>query len=260
MQPARSPLKDRSLRLPGQSTAEQLEKLLDERIETPGIMAAFSIALAVSEWWRWYKPFPPQPVLFSAVAALATAYAGWRLWRTRPAIRALRLGIEGERAVGQFLERLRAQGYHVLHDVLGENFNIDHVLIGPAGVITVETKTWTKPRRGNAKITFDGERLVIQGHAPDRDPVAQARAQASWLRRVLVDSTGRELPVRAVIVFPGWFVERTPGGSRDVWVLEPKALTAFLAKEPEQLRSEDVNLATFHLSRFVRTGERSTGR
>jgi hypothetical protein len=155
---------------------------------------------------------------------------------------------------------LRAQGYHVLHDVLGEGFNIDHVLIGPAGVITVETKTWSKPRRGDAKITFDGERLVVQGHAPDRDPVAQARAQASWLRRVLVESTGRDLPVRAVIVFPGWFVERTAGGPRDVWVLEPKALPAFLAKEPDQLRSEDVNLASFHLSRFVRTGERSAVR
>src|SRR5438132_10755170 len=124
MQPARSPLKDRSLRLPGQSTAEQLEKLLDERIETPGIVAALFIALAALEWWRWYKPFPPQPILYSVLAVLSSAYAGWRLWRTRPAIRALRLGIERERAVGQFLERLRAQGYHAQHDILGEGFNI----------------------------------------------------------------------------------------------------------------------------------------
>jgi len=251
---ARSPLKDKSLRLPGQSTSERLEKLLNERIETPGIVAAFFIGLAGLEWWRWYRPYPPQPVLFSIIALLGTTYAGWRVWRTRPAIRALRLGIEGERAVGQFLERLRAQGYHVLHDVLGQDFNIDHVLIGPAGVITVETKTWSKPQRGDAKIMFDGERLLIQGNAPERDPIAQARAQASWLRRVLAESTGRDLPVRAVVVFPGWYIERTAGGPRDVWVLEPKALPAFLAQEPEQLRPEDVHLASFHLSRFVRVG------
>jgi hypothetical protein len=250
----RSPLKDKSLRLPGQSTSERLEKLLDERIETPGLWAALCIVLAGLEWWRWYKPIPPQPILYSVVALLAVLYAGWRVWRTRPAIRALRLGIEGERAVGQFFERLRAQGYHVLHDVLAQDFNIDHVLIGPAGVITVETKTWSKPRRGDAKIMFDGERLLIQSKAPERDPIAQARAQASWLRRVLAESTGRELPVRAVVVFPGWYVERTPGGPRDVWVLEPKALPAFLAKEPEQLQPEDVHLAAFHLSRFVRVG------
>jgi hypothetical protein len=39
-------------------------------------------------------------------------------------------GREGEKAVGQYLERLRARGYQVLHDIPGENFNIDHVLIG----------------------------------------------------------------------------------------------------------------------------------
>ena len=256
----RSPLKDRPLRLPGQSTAEQLEKFVDDRIHTPSLLATLFVAIAAMEWWRWYKPFPPQPVIFSIIAAVATAFAGWRFWRTRPAIRALRLGIEGERAVGQFLESLRSRGYRVLHDVLGEGFNIDHVLIGPAGIITIETKTWSKPERGDAKIVFDGEKLLVQGHVRERDPVKQARAQASWLRRTLAESTARDFPVRAAVLFPGWFVERTPGVPRDVWLLEPKALPGFLAQEPEQLHPEDVALASFHLSRFVRSGEQAAAR
>lgn len=38
--------------------------------------------------------------------------------------------MEGERAVGQFLEQLREQGFHVFHDVVGTGFNVDHVLVG----------------------------------------------------------------------------------------------------------------------------------
>lgn len=45
----------------------------------------------------------------------------------------------------------------------------------------------------------------------------------------------------------------TAGSFKEVWVLEPKALRAFLSKEPVRLSSEDVKLASFHLSRFIRS-------
>ena len=40
---------------------------------------------------------------------------------------------------------------------------IDHVIIGPAGIFTIETKTWSKPVRGEARIVFDGEKLTAGG-------------------------------------------------------------------------------------------------
>jgi hypothetical protein len=54
-----SPLKDKSLRIPGQSTSEQLERALDDRIEAPGLTAALFIAFAVMERWRWYDRVGP---------------------------------------------------------------------------------------------------------------------------------------------------------------------------------------------------------
>jgi hypothetical protein len=42
-----------------------------------------------------------------------------------------------------------------------------------------------------------------------------------------------------------------------VWVLEPKSLQGFLANQAELMSAEDVKLASFHLSRFIRTNERN---
>jgi hypothetical protein len=165
------------------------------------------------------------------------------------------LGRDGEKVVGQFLEVLRERGYRVFHDVIGDGFNVDHVLIGPAGVFTVETKTHSKPN-GDARVTFDGETVRIDGFEPDRDPVIHAKAQASWLRALLSESTGRRFEVRSVIVYPGWWVNEGSIKANTVWVLEPKRLPTFLDHEPRRLSKDDILLASFHLSRFVRTAAR----
>lgn len=62
-----------------------------------------------------------------------------------------------------------------------------------------------------------------------------------------------------VIAFPGWFVEQPAQRLTDIWVLEPKALPAFLEQEPLRLAPPDVKLAGFHLSRFIRSAERERG-
>jgi hypothetical protein len=197
----------------------------------------------------------PNPILFSGAALIAVLYATYRVRRAIPRLKALRLGLEGEKAVGQFLERLREQGFHVFHDVVGVGFNVDRVLVGPAGIFTIETKTWSKPTTGNAQLTFDGESIRAGAMAPDRNPLIQARSQTNWLKSLLLESAGKKFEVRPVIVFPGWFVLNSAGTFKDVWVLEPKALPPFLSYEPNRMSHEDIKLASFHLSRLIRSGE-----
>ena len=61
-------------------------------------------------------------------------------WKTDE--RAWRVGADGEKTVGARLERLRSYGWRVLHSVpVGKKgSDIDHVLIGPGGVYTINTK------------------------------------------------------------------------------------------------------------------------
>ncbi len=253
---SRSPLKDKPLRLPGQSLEEERRKLFADKVEMPALSAILMLLMAGLEWWRYYAERPPQPRLLSVIAITFLAFAGWRFYRLLPRLRALRQGMEGERAVGQFLERLRERGYQVFHDVLGDGFNVDHVLICPAGVFSIETKTWSKPLKGDARVICLGDSLRIGPQEPDRNPIVQAMAQAAWLKQLLSQSTGKTYAVRPVVLFPGWFVEQGPGTTREIWVLEPKALPAFLDNESTALEKESIALASFHLSRFIRDEER----
>jgi len=223
--------------------------------EYPAIASIAMIVVALLEWMDYLFAAPPAPVLYTMVAGAIVAFTIWRFYCMRRHVKALRLAVDGERAVGQFLERFRQSGYQVFHDMLGTGFNVDHVLIGPAGVFTMETKTWSKPTDSDARIMFDGESVKYGSNTPDRDPVTQALAQASWLRALLQESTGKVFHVWPVILFPGWFVEQLPGSKRRVWVLEPKALPGFIDKEPRRLSDEDAKLASFHLSRFIRASQ-----
>jgi hypothetical protein len=162
---------------------------------------------------------------------------------------------DGEKAVGQYLSDLREQGYRTYHDVIGTGFNVDHVIISDRGVYTVETKTYSKPESGRPTIIFDGEQLKINNTAfAQPDAIIQAQAQAKWLRSLLKESTGKDFAVKPVIVFPGWFIETTSAAkSSPVWVLNPKALPGFLNHQPKTLDQDDVQLASYHLSRYIRS-------
>jgi hypothetical protein len=255
MNQSRSPLKGKPLRVAGQSVDEERDRLLSDVYEQWLLVALFMIVLAGLEWYRSALDMKPSPWTFTAGALAMSAFAAWRIKRILPLVRNLKQARDGERAVGQFLEALRGRGYQVFHDLVGAGFNVDHVVLGPAGVFTIETKTWSKPARGRPEIEFDGQRVKAAGQEPDRDPVIQARAQANWVRNLLMESAGKQTFVKPVVLFPGWFIVNANGTMKDVWVLEPKALPAFLANEPTRISDDDVRLFAFHISRFIRASE-----
>jgi hypothetical protein len=248
----RDPIRDAPLRDPGQSLREQLEeRLLDSTI--PWLLVAVMVSsMAVVEWFRWLTNAPYQPIQMTVLAVCIAAFAGWRFYRALQELPNWKLGLKGERAVGQFLQAmLLPRDYFVIHDICIDDFNVDHAVIGPTGVYAIEVKTRSKPRRGDARVTYDGKRVLVDGIEPDRDPIVQARAGAKRLQEILERYTGRSVSVRSVVIFPNWFVDPQPPGV-DTWVLNEKAFVGFLEREPEKLSREDSRMFAEGLARYVR--------
>jgi len=256
MEQQRSPLKDKPLRNPGQSVRRARLDIVFDKLMGPLLVLMVILTWAMVDWARYLLPIKGVPWLQSVVALGTLAYFGFQLRRYWPQLLALQLAEDGEKVVGQFLEGMRGKGYRVFHDIIAADFNVDHVLIGPAGVFTIETKTRSKPLRGKAEIDFDGETLKVGGYTPDRDPIVQALAQAMWLKRLLTESTGKVVPVRPVVLFPGWYINDNRQNKRDLWVLEPKALPIWLGNEKPVLAPDEVAMASSHLSRYIRFQER----
>ena len=248
----RSPLKEARANMPGESLEAYLETLFEEKVMFWFLAAAIAAIFAVIEWLRWFFAPPPQPIFLTVVAALVIAVAVRRLVPLIRRIRAIRQGIEGEKSVGQLLEVLRERQYLVFHDIKEDDFNIDHALIGPAGVFAIETRTISKPEGRDAKVFYDGERVLIDGIAPSRDPVAQAMRSADHLKKILEQATGLKIPpVRPVVLFPGWYVKEQRKGTR-VWVLNPKVLPSFIEQEPQILSDEEIKQLGFFLSQYLK--------
>jgi hypothetical protein len=247
----KSPLKEPLLRLPGQSIDEQIDLLLNEKLLSYLMCVLVFFLLASLSWIQALSQSPLHPWLMSVVAVPVIAYCAFRLQQTVKQLKQLKLGRDGERAVAEQLDVLKGQGAIVFHDLVGDGFNVDHVILSSRGVFVVETKTRSKPAKGSSFVTFDGKTLLVNGFEAERNPVTQAQANARWLAEMLRASTGKEFPIRPVVLFPGWFVEPSPKGS-SVWVLNPQALPSFIQHEPTRINESDLHMAAYHLARYIR--------
>jgi hypothetical protein len=250
----RDPIPDDLTRPAGYSLWSQiLDRVLREVLVifmTCGALIGIVIWEAVFGFENWTR----MPWLLAVAVVVAPLFL-WRMKRIDRQMANTRLGLRGERWVGRYLERNASPlHYTVLHDLPfdeKDQANIDHVLIGPGGVFAIETKTISKPTRGEAHVSYDGQRVLINGLKPDRDPIAQVKGNAARVAEILKRETGHDVFVRPVLVYPRWFIEGL-SRERDVWVLNEKALIGFLEKSETRLTREDASRYIARLEDYVK--------
>jgi hypothetical protein len=167
-----------------------------------------------------------------------TIYFGYKLYKFLMHRNKLRLGLDGEMMVGQELNQLMTMGCRVFHDFPAEDFNIDHVVVGPNGVFAVETKARAKSDKNRGKddvrVEYDGTALKFPGWQETK-PIEQAKRQAQWLSKWITSSIGESIVVKPVLALPGWYVERTKkddlfviNGKNPVYLAQPQDLKTAL--------------------------------
>ena len=246
----RSPIKATPRRFPGQSLEEEKGRLTDDALAHV-LTCLVAVGLAVYEWIKSLQESPPQPWALTVLALAICAWFGPKAVRLMRKVKSVNLGLKGEVYVGQKLEMLRERGFKVLHDIPGDGWNVDHLLIGEKGVFAIETKTYWKNSPNSDEVTYDGNEVRVAGFVPERDPVVQAKAVAGAIRGIIKERTGKDVYVRPVLLYPGWFTKTQPFGA-EVWVLNENALPGFLEWEQPKMIREDVERICACLEDHVR--------
>ena len=208
-----SPLSGRLLRSPGASLQNRIDDLSVEIMAYVAAVPAFPLLI-----YSLYLPLlhaqkltPFNVSLLMVTLAGVLSLIGLKLYHLMKERNLCRLGLNAEMSVGQELNQLMCKRFRVYHDVPAENFNIDHVAVGPNGVYAVETKGRSKALRKKGKmdvtVAYDGQKLEFPGWY-ETEPLLQAQRQADWLREWLTSAVGSPVSVQAVLALPGWYVVR----------------------------------------------------
>lgn len=129
--------------------------------------------------------------------------------------------------MGAALDRLARNGVYVLHDrrMPRSRANIDHILVGPSGVVTVDAKRY----RGKLESRGGGKQLWVAGRDQSK-LLSQAHGQAEAVRSVLA-SHGIAAPVRPALCLVGteWPLLFPPREIRDVQLVSPRDVQRLVA-------------------------------
>jgi hypothetical protein len=248
-QEKRYPLSEKPLHHAGQSLEEELVTIKFSKLLLL-VLFLFMLIELVGGWWNWYRREVYNPIpqaIIVGMIGIGLIIFNSRLTRLA---RNIKLGRDGEKVVGQELDKLKTHGYAVIHDVVAKHgkstFNIDHVIVAPQGIFAVETKTYSKPAKEPAKAHYDGEKVQMTGRKSDVTSVKQAQANASWLRKELEKKTQRNYRVTPVVVYPGWWVDDFL--SNEIWVMNPEMLAIRLPQQAPSISELEVNHLTYLLA------------
>jgi len=128
-------------------------------------------------------------------------------------------GASAEEYVGGLLDGMAAGEWRVIHDATLGRGNVDHILIGPGGVFTIETKSHP-------------------------GPVRVARVHGATLRQALAERAAIEgiagVGVEALLVYSRAWVDRPLARRRGVRVLPARMLLGYLQRCPVALEEEEI--------------------
>jgi hypothetical protein len=135
------------------------------------------------------------PRLGLALGVLVALAAGWGLrFRPSPDARAWRRGAVGERRTARLLAGLERRGWAVLHDmaVAGSRANLDHLVIGPAGVFVIDSKQYC------GRLRLDPSGRLWHGRYPLAPTLRAVSFEADQAALVLTDPDVVVVPIVAV--------------------------------------------------------------
>jgi hypothetical protein len=183
------------------------------------------------------------PATALLVGLTAGGAVGWRLrFRVSHDTRAWRDGARGERATARALRPLARRGFVVFHDVAipGTPANADHVVIGPVGVVLVDSKRYA------GRVWQDPDGRIWHNQYPMDRPLRSLRMEAAVIAELL------GVPVRPVVCVHGARVDFAGLTAGDVEIVPAGRLRTVLTARGAWPRPTDVAALTARAHTMLR--------
>ena len=135
-------------------------------------------------------------------------------------------GAEGERAIIPFLKKL-PDTYTVICDLdFADSYgNIDHLVIGPTGIFSIDVKNW----KGTVAADGRGE-LLLNGHPTDKPQVRNFTRRTMDLKERLKALTRLDPYIQCLFVFPHTYLEARWGTTGAVLCVDTDNLLSIITK------------------------------
>jgi hypothetical protein len=225
------------LRSPGESIWSKLDRTSQE-ITAYGV-AVFAVPLTLCTVYLSYLFFSrgsgewTETVYLSCLCVGFLIFGGNKLRRLVNKRRHLQRVYAGLQVVAQEISQLMLSGHRVFHDFPTGQFNIDHIIVGPSGVYTVQARIPSdlEPAngRGDPTVYLDGQVLRFHKRVDTRT-VSNAAFQAAWLANWLLTTSGIALRVQALLTVPGWKIQTLRQG--EVLAADPHQVGRMVIRHP----------------------------
>lgn len=193
------------------------------------------------------------PAQMYAVVMLVLVIFGWLMYDVAAkSFGAFLKGARGEEIVARELSLL-SNDWSIFHGIptsgiigtLGGT-DFDHIIVGPAGIIIVETKNWT------GKITVEGGFINLNGVTPSRSPLAQIRKEANQLCQILDKNVEPSTPLHMVIAFASNALENETAQIDDISICNVRKLREYVMSLPryEGISTQKQQLLIEHLAKL----------
>lgn len=152
---------------------------------------------------------------------------------------------DGKAMVAKGFDRLGSH-WHALHCVPGDGADIDHLLIGPGGVFTVNSS-----HRADQAVCLGADTMIVDGKRVHH--IQHSRLEAARASRLLSEAVGFRVPVTGLVVIVGdkRFDVRHQPTDGSVHVTTPRAAVRWL-------RRLDTEWTPYGIERIHEFARRST--
>lgn len=243
-------------RVQGESLQSKIRELELDVLEYFWFPTCFTVITIFA--WMAYAGVTSLDLPFAIAISLVTLYliarAFFNVRKLLRKIRAYRKGLEGERLVGETINQLSDNvSTFVFHDIPGERFNVDHIIVSTRGIFVIETKHFDRTKCH--EFFFDGNMVYRQMKDGRRFPcpklLPQMDGEARFIQSEIEKRAEIKLPVTKVAILVGSYVH-SDDNFKEYWLLNDAAFITAFNKCPEVFDDSIAKHVANHIREMVK--------